>query len=143
MDKIDAKRRSANMARIKAKNTEPELLLRKLLFTSGHRYRLHYNLKGKPDIVFLKKRVVVFVNGCFWHGHGCKVDHISKSNSSFWNSKIAKNKERDSLNTSILKNEGWKVVTIWECDIRKNTMKSSRNLFKVLSKSSISGSTIS
>src|SRR3989344_1575669 len=95
MDKIDAATRSRNMARIKAKNTKPELLLRKLLFSSGYRYRLHYRLKGKPDIVFPKKKVAIFVNGCFWHGHGCKVDHISKSNTDFWIQKIDKNRNRD------------------------------------------------
>ncbi|KKQ85190.1 MAG: Patch repair protein [Candidatus Woesebacteria bacterium GW2011_GWB1_38_8] len=143
MDTIDAKRRSRNMARIKAKNTKPELILRKYLSANGYKYRIHFNLKGKPDIVFLKKKVAIFVNGCFWHGHGCKVDHTAKSNLDFWNAKISKNKERDILNNKALTSEGWNVFIIWECDIRKNSPETYKDLFNILNDSSTSASTTS
>lgn len=120
MDKITAEVRSWNMSKIKAKDTIPELKIRKLLYSKGYRYRIHYPLKGKPDIVFPKKKIAIFVNGCFWHGHGCKVDHISRTNSSYWNSKIAKNKKRDIQINKFLKAVGWNVVTLWECDIEQN-----------------------
>lgn len=120
MDKITSEARSRNMSRIKAKNTNPELKVRRILYSQGYRYRIHYPLKGKPDIVFPKKKIAVFVNGCFWHGHGCKVDHISRTNSSYWNSKIAKNKRRDKQINRFLKALGWNVITLWECDIEQN-----------------------
>jgi DNA mismatch endonuclease, patch repair protein len=116
MDKITSEARSRNMSKIKAKNTKPELKVRSILYSQGYRYRIHYPLEGKPDIVFPKKKVAIFVNGCFWHGHGCKIDHVSKSNSEFWLNKISNNKERDKKINQNLTNEGWKVLTIWECD---------------------------
>ncbi len=123
MDKITTEVRSRNMSKIKAKDTLPELKIRKLLYSKGYRYRIHYPLKGKPDIVFPKKKIAVFVNGCFWHGHGCKVDHISKTNSSYWNSKIAKNMNRDIQTNGFLKALGWKVITLWECEIEQDPEK--------------------
>jgi DNA mismatch endonuclease (patch repair protein) len=116
MDKITTEARSRNMARIRAKNTDPELKIRRLLYSQGFRYRIHHPLKGKPDIVFPKKKIAIFVNGCFWHGHGCKVDHVSKSNPAYWTDKIARNKERDKEVYKFLTKEGWKVITIWECE---------------------------
>lgn len=133
MDKVTQEVRSLNMSRIHSKNTKPELAIRKLLFSTGYRYRLHYKLKGKPDIVFPKLKVAVFVHGCYWHGHGCKVDHIAKSNIEFWSSKITKNKERDNTNLQFLKKEGWKSFVIWECEVRKNPVIASKELIKYLS----------
>lgn len=123
MDKITTEARSRNMSKIKAKDTLPELKIRKLLYSKGYRYRIHYPLKGKPDIVFPKKKIAVFVNGCFWHGHGCKVDHIPKTNSSYWNRKIAKNKKRDIQINGFLKALGWNVITLWECEIEQSPKK--------------------
>lgn len=132
MDKISIDIRSRNMARIKAKNTKPELTVRKLLTSKNYRYRIHYQLHGKPDIVFPKYKIAVFVHGCYWHGHGCKVDHVAKSNTDFWSSKIIRNKERDKQNKDSLIKEGWKVLTIWECDIRKNCESACAELLKFL-----------
>ena len=117
MDKIDARRRSANMGKIKAKNTKPELIVRKFLFSNGIRYRIHFPLKGKPDLAFPNKKVALFVNGCFWHGHGCKTDHKPKSNIEFWEMKIKKNMERDEASKRNLESEGWNAMTLWECEI--------------------------
>lgn len=117
MDKITTEARSRNMSKIKAKNTKPELKIRQILYSQGYKYRIHYPLKGKPDIVFTKKKVAVFINGCFWHGHGCKLDHVSKSNSEFWDNKIKRNKNRDKLIQKTLKSEGWKIFVIWECEL--------------------------
>ena len=121
MDKISKSIRSRNMSVIKAKNTRPELILRKILSTRGYRYRIHYNLLGKPDIVFLKKKIAIFVNGCFWHGHkNCKESHIPKTNSKFWEEKIIKNIARDIKNINNLREEDWKVLTFWECNLEKD-----------------------
>lgn len=120
------------MARIKAKNTAPELSVRKVLSSERYRYRIHYFLHGKPDIVFLQYKIAVFVHGCYWHGHGCKVDHISKSNTEFWNKKITVNKERDNGIQKLLKEEGWKVFIIWECDVRADAVEACIPLLKEL-----------
>lgn len=108
------------MAAIKGKNTKPELIVRKYLFSKGLRYRLHAKkLPGKPDIVLPKYKTVIFINGCFWHGHeGCRYYTIPKTNVSFWETKISTNKERDILNETKLRQQGWRVIRIWECEIR-------------------------
>jgi DNA mismatch endonuclease, patch repair protein len=90
MDKVSKETRSRNMSLIRAKNTKPELLVRKALHKLGLRYRIHYPLLGKPDIAFPSKKLTIFIHGCFWHGHGCKFDHKPKSNKLFWSSKIIK-----------------------------------------------------
>lgn len=136
MDKVTVEVRSRNMARIKGKNTKPELSVRKLLTSKGYRYRIHTQLYGRPDIVFPKSKVAVFVHGCYWHGHGCKVDHISKSNVEFWNQKIARNKERDKKNLAKLRKEGWSSIILWECKIRKSVEKACKPLLRRLIKSS-------
>jgi DNA mismatch endonuclease (patch repair protein) len=123
MDKVASDVRSRNMAAIRSKNTKPELAVRRALYHSGYRYRIHYKLKGKPDIVFVKKRVAIFVNGCFWHGHNCSLNHVPKSNTVFWKNKIEKNINRDTETVSKLKNENWKTVTIWECEIKNDLCK--------------------
>ena len=119
-DKIDAARRSANMRAIRSKNTKPELTVRKLLHGLGYRYRLHRkDLPGKPDIVFGPRRKIVLVHGCYWHGHGCAVGGTgAKSNTGYWEPKIARNRERDERVAGQLSALGWQVLVVWECETR-------------------------
>lgn len=113
--------RSQNMARIKAKNTKPELLLRKALWEKGYRYRIHYNIgKIRPDIVFVGRKLAVFVDGCQWHG--CFEHYVyPRSNQAFWDEKLKKNVERDILQTKDLRNAGWIPLRIWEHEIWADT----------------------
>ena len=121
MDNRTKQQRSDCMSKIKSKDTTIELLVRKELFRRGLRYRINYKkLPGKPDIVFVSKRVVIFINGCFWHGHGCKLTKQPKTNSAFWIEKITKNKKRDTENLKKLKSLGWSVIVLWECKIKEN-----------------------
>lgn len=108
------------MSAIKGKNTKPELLVRKFLFSRGFRYRLnHPRLPGHPDIVLRKYRTVIFVNGCFWHGHqGCKYFVLPKSNVEFWQNKIERNRVRDVEEQRQLASMGWHCITIWECQLK-------------------------
>ena len=108
------------MAAIKGKDTKPEILVRKFLFSKGLRYRLNNRkLPGSPDIVLKKYKTVIFVDGCFWHGHeGCKYFRLPKSNTPFWETKITQNIERDKKTTQALIALGWKVIRIWECELR-------------------------
>lgn len=114
--------RSYNMSKIKGKDTKPEMLVRKFLFANGFRYRLHdKKLLGKPDIVLTKYKTVIFVHGCFWHGHeGCKYFVVPKTRTEWWLNKINHNIENDKKANIALQNEGWKVVIIWECDLKNN-----------------------
>lgn len=114
--------RSYNMSRIKGKNTKPEILVRKHLYSNGFRYRLNVKkLPGTPDIVLKKYRTVIFINGCFWHGHkGCKYFVIPKTKKEWWTDKIRKTQERDLKHQSKLKMIGWNIVVIWECQLKKN-----------------------
>lgn len=118
MDVHSEKIRSYNMSRIKGKNTKPEETVRKFLFSKGIRYRKNVkNLPGKPDIVLKKYKTVVFVNGCFWHGHEkCRYFVMPKSNTEFWNEKILRNINRDNKTYETLMNSGWNVITVWECE---------------------------
>lgn len=111
--------RSYNMSQIRAKNTKPELLVRKFLFSKGFRFRLNdKKLFGKPDIVLPKYKTVVFVNGCFWHSHkNCRHAVLPKSNQEYWSDKIKKNAERDIISQVNLKENGWMVIVIWECEL--------------------------
>lgn len=110
------KQRAYNMSRIKSKDTRPELEIRKLLFKQGLRYRLHRkDLPGKPDLVFSKYKAVVFINGCFWHYHDCKLFKMPETRKDWWEDKLVKNKERDKRNLSQLLDSGWRVMVIWEC----------------------------
>ena len=120
MDNRTPESRSRNMSRIPSKNTKPEETVRKYLFSKGFRYRKNVsNLPGKPDIVLPKYRTVIFVNGCFWHAHkGCKWFVPPKSNNEFWQKKFAYNVERDEKNYNRLRDLGWKVLIVWECEIR-------------------------
>ena len=130
MDKLTKEQRHRCMASIRGKNTKPELLVRRFLFSRGFRYRLnHPRLPGRPDIVLRKYRTVIFVNGCFWHGHeGCKHYVVPKSNTEFWIAKIERNRARDIDEQHELAAMGWHCITVWECQlkpaIRTNTLKS-------------------
>ena len=121
MDVHDKETRSYNMSRIKGKNTKPEEVVRKYLFSKGFRYRKNdRRLPGTPDIVLPKYRTVVFVNGCFWHGHkNCRFFVIPKTNTEFWINKIERNRQRDKKQTAELEKQGWKVLVIWECQLKK------------------------
>ena len=119
MDKLNKEQRHRCMSAIKGKDTKPELLVRKFLFSRGFRYRLnHPRLPGHPDIVLRKYRTVIFVNGCFWHGHNCKKGKLPSSNTDFWKEKISNNKSRDAKNSDLLVKLGWKVIIIWQCEIK-------------------------
>lgn len=111
------------MSHIKSKDTSIELLVRRRLFAMGYRYRVNYKaLPGKPDIVFTKKKIAVFIHGCYWHGHNCKTRyaHASQSNKAYWVPKIQRTKERDQEHIRDLQDLGWKVLVLWECEIRLN-----------------------
>ena len=108
------------MSKIGGKNTKPEILVRKFLFSKGFRYRINVKtLPGKPDIVLPKYKTVIFVNGCFWHGHNCKKGKLPSSNTDFWRGKVSNNKLRDDKNSDLLIKLGWKVIIIWQCEISK------------------------
>ena len=121
-DVHSAEKRSYNMSMIHGKNTKPELVVRRYLFSKGFRYRINDNrLPGKPDIVLPKYKTVVFVNGCFWHMHeGCKYFVWPNNNAEFWRNKLLANKERDKTAKQQLEESGWTVITIWECELKKN-----------------------
>ncbi len=112
--------RSYNMSQIRGKNTKPEMIVRKYLFANGLRYKLHdKKLPGKPDLVFPRRKTVIFVNGCFWHGHaGCSYFVIPKTRTRWWMDKINGNKIKDAENIKALINLGWKVIIVWACDLR-------------------------
>ncbi len=112
--------RSYNMSRIKGKDTKPEMLVRRFLHANGFRYKLHdKTLPGKPDIVLPKYKTVIFVHGCFWHGHeGCRYYVVPKTRTEWWLQKIAKNKTNDTKAIQTLKRPGWKIVMLWECDLK-------------------------
>lgn len=120
MDKLTKEQRHRCMAAIRGKNTKPELLVRKFLFSRGYRYRLnHPRLPGHPDIVLRKYRTAIFVNGCFWHGHkDCKYFVMPKSNTKFWKTKIQRNQERDIAEQRKLAAMGWHCITVWECQLK-------------------------
>ncbi|MBN9284494.1 MULTISPECIES: DNA mismatch endonuclease Vsr [unclassified Flavobacterium] len=112
--------RSFNMSKIKGKDTKPELLVRKFLFSQGFRYRLHdKKLPGKPDVILPKYKTVIFVNGCFWHGHqDCKYFVVPKTRTEWWLNKINVNISNDNKALLALQNSGWKVIVIWECELK-------------------------
>lgn len=108
------------MSKISNKDTKPEILVRKFLFSQGFRYRINVRtLPGKPDIVLPKYKIAIFVHGCFWHGHDCKKGKLPSSNIDFWKNKILKNKLRDNENQAQLALLSWKVIVIWQCEINK------------------------
>lgn len=119
-DSISPDRRSANMKKIRSTGMKPEMKVRRLAHGMGYRYRLHRrDLPGKPDLVFVSRRKVIFVHGCFWHQHkkrGCLKSHTPKSNADYWLPKLERNRERDASNIRKLKKMGWKPLVIWECE---------------------------
>lgn len=121
-DSLTPEKRSWNMSRIHSKDTVIEIKIRKFLFSKGFRYRKNFvNLPGKPDIVLKKYKTVIFVHGCFWHGHeNCRKSHLPKSNIDFWKEKIERNKRRFEEVSRQLEKQGLNVVVIWECEIRKH-----------------------
>jgi DNA mismatch endonuclease, patch repair protein len=123
-DKIPKERRSWNMSRIRSANTKPEITMRSLLHRAGLRFTVNgpsnKKLPGKPDIVLPRFKTVVFVNGCFWHGHeNCKISRIPKTRTEWWQTKIGRNRERDAKANQALSELGWQVVTVWECEIKE------------------------
>ncbi len=131
-DVHDTATRSYNMSQIKGKDTKPELIVRRFLFSHGFRYRLHdKKLPGKPDIVLPKYRTVIFVNGCFWHGHiNCKYFVVPKTRTEWWLQKIYRNKQLDKDNLLKLQEKGWKTFSIFECELKGINLK--RSLNKIL-----------
>lgn len=116
------------MSKIRGKQTKPEILVRKFLYSKGFRYRINVPwLLGKPDIVLAKYRCVIFVNGCFWHGHSkCKYATLPKTNTDFWKDKIEKNAERDRNNYKLLQDMGWNVIVVWQCELRNENLRKKR-----------------
>lgn len=126
VDTFTKEARSQIMARIRSKNTKPELQLRKALFALGLRYRLHSaQLPGCPDLVFQKYKTVVFVHGCFWHWHGCKRSRIPETNTDYWRKKIARNQARDREHVKALGALGWRVLIVWECTLKAHILDTS------------------
>ena len=107
------------MSRIGSRNTAPELVVRRLLHSMGYRFRLHRkDLPGTPDIVLPGRRKAIFVHGCFWHAHGCRIGRPPKSRPEFWEPKLARNKARDDKNLAALRRAGWDAFTVWQCEIK-------------------------
>lgn len=118
-DVFDIAKRSDIMSRVRDKDTGPELAVRRLTFSLGYRYRLHRkDLPGKPDLTFPRLRKVIFVHGCFWHGHHCTAGAPPSSNSAYWLPKLARNKKRDKRNLRALRKLGWKCLVVWECQLK-------------------------
>ena len=133
MDVHDKKTRSYNMSRIKGKDTKPEMLVRKYLFAHGFRYRLHVKaLPGKPDIVLPKYKTVIFVHGCFWHGHNCPAFKWPKTREKFWREKISTNRKRDIQQINDLVRAGWRVSVVWECAIRSKAPEKLETFLRLL-----------
>ena len=117
VDRMTQEQRHKCMSRIRGRDTKPELVVRRWLWRQGYRYRLYVKaLPGRPDIVMRKWRTVIFVNGCFWHGHECQ-KHQPATNARFWQEKIARNRQRDERNMALLQAAGWNVIVIWECQL--------------------------
>lgn len=121
VDHVDSAKRSLIMAAVHSKHTKPEVVVRKIVYGLGYRYRLHAkNLPGRPDLVFPGKRKAIFVHGCFWHRHtGCRYATSPKTRVQFWESKFQTNVDRDRRNVSDLESLGWKVLTVWQCELKK------------------------
>ena len=123
-DVHDKATRSYNMSRIKGKDTKPEMLVRRYLHAHGYRYRLHVkDMPGKPDIVLPKYKTVIFIHGCFWHGHeGCKYYVVPKTRTDWWLNKINTNIANDHKAVAALQQAGWKIITLWECELKPATI---------------------
>lgn len=125
-DNLTKEQRSHIMSTIRSKDTRPEMIVRRYLFSQGFRYRVHQkNLPGKPDIVLKRYKAVIIINGCFWHGHEpCKIFKMPKTRVEFWTQKINRNKERDYEVIRLLNEQGWRVYIIWECQLDKTKVES-------------------
>ena len=135
VDNLTHEKRTEVMKSIISEGTKPELVLRRFFFAEGFRYRKNYKkLPGRPDIVFIKKKIAIFVHGCFWHQHkNCKITNKPRSNTLFWKEKFAKNLERDKRNQKDLREMGWNTIVIWECEIL-DTNRKTRNLSPILNR---------
>ena len=119
VDVLTKKQRQYCMSQIRGRNTKPEIMIRKALFAMGFRYKLHdKQLPGKPDLVLPKYHSVIFIHGCFWHGHNCHLFKWPSTRSDFWRDKITRNKHVDKRNYKLLKQDGWYILTIWECALK-------------------------
>ena len=128
MDDKTPEQRSINMSHIRSKDTKPEEIVRKYLFARGFRYRKNdTRYPGEPDLVLPKYHTVIFINGCFWHQHGCSRSTLPKTNQDYWIPKIQRNVERDRQNIKALEDAGWKVIVIWECELKKKTLEETMN----------------
>lgn len=117
-DRLSTERRRRLMQQVKSKDTQPEKTVRSLLHRLGYRFRLHRkDLPGTPDIVFPSRRLVLFVHGCFWHGHGCRIGQLPKSRIDYWQPKIEANRTRDLRNETALAAAGWRVAIVWQCEL--------------------------
>lgn len=129
-DPLTPEQRSERMSRIRNADTKPEMAVRRLVHGMGYRYRLHArDLPGNPDLVFRRRKMVIFVHGCFWHQHGCRQYRQPLTKLSFWEPKLARNKERDAETLSDLRKLGWQALVIWECQVRNETVL--RNRIKI------------
>ncbi|WP_429407693.1 very short patch repair endonuclease [Paraburkholderia sp. MM5482-R1] len=125
MDRLTTEQRSRLMARIRGKDTKPEWIVRRLVHGMGYRYVLHdRRLPGTPDLVFPSRQKIIFIHGCFWHGHDCARGFKPKTNTAFWTTKIATNKARDVRQCRELRERGWKVLTVWECTTHPTSLAS-------------------
>ncbi len=133
LDRLTPEQRSWNMSRVRGAHTRPELAVRRILTSMGLRYRLHRkDLPGKPDVTFGPRRTVLFVHGCFWHMHpGCKSARLPKGNHDFWRNKLEGNAARDIRHRADLRKLGWRVIIVWECEL-KNPVKLGRRLRRLL-----------
>lgn len=120
-DNLTPEQRKRTMTRVHSTDTQPEMRVRRLVHRMGYRYRLHRkDLPGNPDLVFPKRRKIIFVHGCFWHGHDCKAGRkLPKANEAYWSAKLVRNKERDAANQALLHARGWDVLIVWECDLKR------------------------
>lgn len=129
-DRVSPEQRSKNMSQIKSRGMKPELAVRRLVHGLGYRYRLHrHDLPGRPDMVFPGRRKVIFVHGCFWHQHpdsNCKLAHKPQSNSSYWGPKLRRNQERDTKHQAQLRDMGWHVLVLWECEVKADSQLTER-----------------
>lgn len=115
------------MAKVPQKNSKPEIIVRKYLFSKGFRYRTNVKkLPGSPDIVLSKYKTAIFIHGCFWHGHTCRSGHLPSTNVNYWQEKIKRNKERDNRKNFELKELGWNIITVWQCEIKNTKLKEER-----------------
>ena len=137
MDRISKSKRSWNMSQIKSSDTKLELLVRRYLFSKGLRYRLHSTLKGKPDLVFPKEKIAVFVNGCFWHMHNCKLSSFPSSRKEYWELKLERNRARDNEVLQFLNEQGWRTIQLWECKIKEGIEKATLDLINMISKTKV------